>query len=101
MINNDHFYELEDDNSGDLISDRITDLMQSKYDPNEYDNFAEAISEATDADRQSIEDMLKKHITERDYAAIGKKLCSMAYIRMERYAEEHAQEDYAAGFLND
>lgn len=96
----DRYYEPEDDGS-DLISDRIADLMKSDYDPTNYDNFAECIAEAKDADRAIIEEMLKKHISERDYEALGKKLFYMAYERMERFAEEHAQEDYAAGYLND
>jgi hypothetical protein len=101
MINNDRFYEPEDDDSGDLIADRVSDLMQSDYNPTNYDTFAECISEAKEADRLLIEEMLKKHISERDYEALGKKLFYMAYERMERFAEEHAQEDYAAGYLND
>ena len=101
MINNDRYYEPTDDDSGDLIADRVSDLMQSDYDPTNYNNFAEAISEAKDADRLLIEEMLKKHITERDYEALGKKLFYLAYERMELFAEEHAQEDYAAGYLND
>jgi hypothetical protein len=100
MINNDRYYEPEDDGS-DLISDRVSDLMQSDYDPTNYDTFAECIAEAKEADRLLIEEMLKKHITERDYEALGKKLFYLAYERMELFAEEHAQEDYAAGYLND
>jgi hypothetical protein len=96
----DRYYEPEDDGS-DLISDRVADLMKSDYDPTNYDTFAECISEAKEADRLLIEEMLKKHITERDYEALGKKLFYMAYERMELFAEEHAQEDYAAGYLND
>ena len=101
MINNDRYYEPEDDDSGDLIADRVSDLLQSDYDPTNYDTFAECIAEAKEADRLIIEEMLKKHITERDYEALGKKLFYMAYERMELFAEEHAQEDYAAGYLND
>ena len=100
MINNDRYYEPEDDDS-DLLDERIADLMKSDYDPTDYNNFAECISEAKEADRLIIEEMLKKHITERDYEALGKKLFYMAYERMELFAEEHAQEDYAAGYLND
>jgi hypothetical protein len=100
MLNNDRYYEPEDDGS-DLIADRVSDLMKSDYDPTDYNNFAECISEAKEADRLIIEEMLKKHITERDYEALGKKLFYMAYERMELFAEEHAQEDYATGYLND
>ena len=101
MLNNDRYYEPEDDDSGDLIADRVSDLMQSDYNPTDYNNFAECISEAKEADRLIIEEMLKKHITERDYAALGKKLFYMAYERMELFAEEHAQEDLSAGYLHD
>jgi hypothetical protein len=101
MINNDRYYEPEDDDSGDLIADRVADLLQSDYDPTNYDTFSECIAEAKEADRLIIEEMLKKHITERDYEALGKKLFYMAYERMELFAQEHAQEDLSAGYLHD
>lgn len=100
MSMHDRYYEPEDDDS-DLLADRISELMGDKYNPEKYSNFAEAISEAKKADRLIIEEMLEKPISERDYLAIGRKLCSMAYEYMEGYAENHANDDLASGYLHD
>ena len=101
MYNNNRYYEPEDDDSEDLIADRINELMETEYNPEKYSNFSEAISEAKEADRLIIEEMLEKPIADRDYAAIGRKLCSMAYEYMEGYAENRAHGDYESGYLND
>jgi hypothetical protein len=100
MYNNDRYYEPEDDDS-DLIEEYIHDLMQDEYNPTKYKNFAEAISEAKEADRLIIEEMLQKPVADRDYAAIGRKLFDMAYSYMEGYAENHAMSSYENGYLND
>jgi hypothetical protein len=36
-----------------------------------------------------------------NYEALGRKLFGMAYDYMEKFAENHAQEDLSAGYLND
>ena len=95
----DRYYEPEDDDSGDLIENRMAELMKDDYSPDKYCNFAEGISEADRKDREAVEAILQQ--PEIDYAALGRKLYCMAYEYMERIAENHAQEDYASGYLND
>ena len=98
MSMHDRYYEPEDDDS-DLLDERIADLLNTDYDPTEYHNFAESISEANESDRQAVEDIIKQSTI--DYEALGRKLFCMAYDYMEKFAENHAQEDLSAGFLHD
>jgi hypothetical protein len=98
MSMHDRYYEPEDDDS-DLLDERIADLLNTDYDPTEYANFAESISEANESDRQAVEDIIKQSTI--DYEALGRKLFCMAYDYMEKFAENHAQEDLSAGFLHD
>jgi hypothetical protein len=98
MSMHDRYYEPEDDDS-DLLDERVAELLNSDYDPTEYSNFAEGISEAKESDRQAVEDIIKQSTI--DYEALGRKLFCMAYDYMEKFAENHAQEDLSAGFLND
>lgn len=98
MSRHDAYYEPEDDDS-DLLDDRVAELLKEDYDPTEYTNFSEGICEANDADRQAVEDILKQPTI--DYEALGRKLFCMAYDYMEKFAENHAQEDLSAGFLHD
>jgi hypothetical protein len=98
MTMHDRYYEPEDDDS-DLLSERISELMKSEYSPNQYDHFAEAITEATKSDREAVETILQQRPI--NYEALGRKLFGMAYDYMEKFAENHAQEDLSAGYLND
>ena len=98
MSMHDRYYEPEDDDS-DLLDERIADLLNTDYDPTEYHNFAEGISEASESDRQAVEDIIKQSTI--DYEALGRKMFCMAYDYMEKFAENHAQEDLSAGFLHD
>jgi hypothetical protein len=98
MSMHDRYYEPADDDS-DLVADRISELMKDKYDPAVYSNFAEGISEAKEADRQAVEAILQQPTI--DYEALGRKLFCMAYEYMEGYAENHANEDLASGYLYD
>jgi hypothetical protein len=98
MINNDRYYEPEDDDS-DLLDERIADLMKTDYNPEEYDHFAEGISEAKQSDREAVEMILQQ--SPINYEALGRKLYFMAYEYMEKFAENHAQEDLSAGYLHD
>ena len=98
MSMHDRYYEPEDDDS-DLLDERISELMKDDYDPTEYAHFAEGISEAKKADCEAVEAILKQPTI--DYEALGRKLFCMAYDYMEGFAENHAQEDLSAGFLND
>jgi len=98
MTMHDRYYEPEDDDS-DLLAERISELMKSDYDPTEYAHFAEAISEAKQSDCEAVEDILKQPTI--NYEALGRKLFCMAYDYMEKFAENHAQEDLNAGNLHD
>lgn len=98
MNMHDRYYEPEDDDS-DLLDERIAELLNSDYSPEDYSNFAEAISEATATEREAVETILQQPTI--DYEALGRKLFCMAFERMERYAENHAQEDLSSGYLHD
>ena len=98
MSRHDAYYEPEDDDS-DLLDERVAELLKEDYNPSDYQNFAEAVSEAEDNDRKAVEDILKQPTI--DYEALGRKLYCMAFEYMERYAENHAQEDLSAGFLHE
>ena len=99
MHSHDRYYEPEDDNSGDLIEERMAELMKGDYSPDKYSNFAEAINEADKENAKAVEAILQQ--ADIDYTALGRKLYCMAYEYMERISENHAQEDYASGYLND
>ena len=98
MTMHDRYYEPEDDDT-DLLNERISELMKSEYSPNQYDHFAEAISEAAKSDREAVETILQQRPI--NYEALGRKLFGMAYDYMQKFAENHAQEDLSAGYLND
>jgi hypothetical protein len=98
MTMHDRYYEPEDDDT-DLLNERISELMKSEYSPNQYDHFAEAISEAAKSNREAVEMILQQRPI--NYEALGRKLFGMAYDYMEKFAENHAQEDLSAGYLND
>lgn len=98
MNMHDRYYEPEDD-EGDLLDERIAELLKLDYNPEDYSNFAEAISEAKESDREAVEAILQE--SPINYEALGRKLFSMAYEYMERFAENHAQEDLSAGYLHD
>ena len=97
MSMHDRYYQPEDDDS-DLIDDRVSELMKDEYNPNKYKNFAEAISEAKESDREAVEDILQQ--VDIDYAALGRKLFAMAYDFMEHYAISHAEENLSSGYLD-
>ena len=94
----DRYFEPEDDQS-DLLDERVCELMNTKYSPENYCNFSEAISEAKPSDVEAVEIILQQ--SKIDYEALGRKLYCMAYEYMENYAENHAQEDLSAGKLQD
>lgn len=95
----DRYYEPSSEN--DLYVDwypiRMRELMQTHYNPANFDNFAESITEASDADKQVISEMLACPNVDIDYKALGRKLYCLSYLRMERFAEDHALEDWEAG----
>ena len=98
MSMHDRYYEPENDD-GDLLDERIYELLKEDYNPNEYPHFSEAISEAKKEDCEAVEAILQQ--PQVDFEALGRKLYCMAYEYMERMAENHAQEDLASGRLYD
>jgi hypothetical protein len=95
----DRYYEpdSEDDDYPDWFPIRVAELMMDEYSIAKYDNFAEGITEAAEADRAIISEMLNKPHIDIDFAALGRKVWSMAYDYMERFAENSAQEDWDRG----
>ena len=87
-----------EDNDSDRIDDRVADLMKDEYDPKQYANFAEGISEANEKDREAVELILQQ--SEIDYEALGRKLFCMAYDYMEGYANSHAEANLSSGYLD-
>jgi hypothetical protein len=76
------------------IEQRIEELMVSKdYDPTDVSHIAEAISEASRDDQDTIRD----YITQRDWAKLGQKLYVMSYDYMEHFAESEAQREVSNG----
>jgi hypothetical protein len=101
MVLNMNYYQPPEDNSGDLIADRMSELMKGEYNPESFDNFVESIAEASKEDQAIIEEMLQRPISNMDYYALGRKLFMLSYDRMEKFAENHARENYTSGYLND
>jgi hypothetical protein len=87
-----------EDNDFDRIDDRVSELMKDKYNPNQYSNFAEGISEANEKDREAVELILQQ--SEIDYEALGRKLFCMVYDYMEGYANSHAEANLSSGYLD-
>jgi len=95
----DRYYEPEDNDDGDLIENRVAELMKEDYNPSTYSNFSEGICEAKKSDVESVETILQ--MPDIDYAALGRKLYCMAYEYMENIATKHAEEDLCSGNLYD
>jgi hypothetical protein len=87
-----------EDNDSDRIDDRVAELMKDEYNPTQYSNFAEGISEANEKDREAVELILQQ--SEIDYEALGRKLFCMAYDYMEGYANSHAEANLSSGYLD-
>ena len=98
MFTKERYYEPEDEKSFDRIEERISELMKDEYNPTQYSNFAEGISEASEKDREAVELILQQ--SEIDYEALGRKLFCMAYDYMEGYATSHAEENLSSGYLD-
>ena len=95
----DRYYEpdSEDDDYPDWFPCRVADYMDDEYSIKKYSNFAEGITEAKEADRLIIEEMLSSPHADLDFAALGRKLWDMSFSYMERFAQDSAQEDWDRG----
>ena len=98
MFTKERYYEPEDNDDSDRIDDRVSELMKDEYDPTQYSNFAEGISEAKESDREAVEAILQQ--SKIDYEALGRKLFCMAYEYMEGYANSHAEANLSSGYLD-
>jgi len=101
MFRNERYYEPEDDDS-DALSERIIDLLNTKYDITEdFSLFAEGIQECSEADRESVLTILRgNNINTIDFAQLGRKLWDIAFTYSEELAENHAVEDLTSGNLD-
>ena len=76
------------------IEQRVDELMDSEeFDPSDAGHMGEAISEANEADQETIRD----YIEQKDWAKLGMKLYTMTYDYMEKYAESQAQREVRQG----
>ena len=98
MFTKERYYEPEDNDDSDRIDDRVAELIKDEYNPTQYSNFAEGISEANEKDREAVELILQQ--SKIDYEALGRKLFCMAYDYMEGYATSHAEENLSSGYLD-
>lgn len=93
MSMHDRYYEPEDgDDDSEEMEWEIDQLMKGDLNPDHYSNFAEAISEAEDKDRQAVEDILSQNPI--DFEQLGRKLYCMAYEYAEKYATRRVREGY-------
>jgi hypothetical protein len=98
MSMHDKYYEPEDDDMGDFIDIRTAELLNTKdYDPSDISHLAEAISEASAEDQQTIKDF----IDNAEWEKLGMKLYYISHEYMEKFAESHAVDEYNSGLLND
>jgi hypothetical protein len=85
-------YDNEDEQI--YIEERVPELMKTEdYDPSDISHMSEAISEASQADQETIRD----YIEQRDWAKLGQKLYVMSYDYMEHFAESKAQREVEQG----
>lgn len=100
-MNNDRYYEPEDDFDSDLLDDRITELLNTDYDITQHFYlFAEGISECSESDKESILTILQGNVNTIDFAQLGRKLWDVAFSYAERIAENHATENLTSGYLD-
>jgi hypothetical protein len=101
MYNNNRYYEPEDDNTSDLLVDRINELVNTKYDiTKDFSLFAEGIQECSEADRESVLTILQGNVNTIDFTQLGRKLWDIAFSYSESIAEYHAYEDLESGSLD-
>lgn len=98
MFRKERYYEPEDNDDQDRIDEYAAELLNEEYSPEKYSNFAEAISEAKEKDRQAVEDILSQ--SPINYEALGRKLYCIAYEYWEHCAESRAADALMQGYLD-
>ena len=85
-------YDNEDEEI--YIEERVPELMATKdYDPSDVSHMAEAISEASAIDQETIRDFIER----KEWDKLGAKLFYMTYEYMEKFAESEAQREVEQG----
>jgi len=85
-------YDREDEEI--YIESRVPELMHTKdYDPSDVSHMAEAISEASAIDQETIRDFIER----KEWDKLGAKLFYMTYEYMEKFAESEAQREVSNG----
>ena len=85
-------YDNEDEEI--YIEERVPELMATKdYDPSDVSHMAEAISEASAIDQETIRDFIER----KEWDKLGAKLFYMTYEYMEKFAESEAQREVSNG----
>jgi len=76
------------------IEERVPELMTTKdYDPSDTSHMAEAISEASAIDQETIRDFIER----KEWDKLGAKLFYMSYEYMEHFAQMEAQREVSNG----
>lgn len=85
-------YDSEDEEI--YIENRVPELMTTKdYDPADVSHMAEAISEASKEDQETIRDFIEQKAWDK----LGMKLFYMSYEYMEHFATSEAQREVSNG----
>lgn len=79
------------------LDDIEQELLEGEYNPNHYDNFAEAIGEATPDEIETIEDWLERG----EFEKLGRMLWCISLAYWEKQAQDKAPEVYYNGRKND
>lgn len=91
------YYDDEDPNYDETISDRTYEYLSegSLYDPFNWENFSNALCDATETQVYEIMDWAKN----KNFEQLGRYIVLMVQDRMEKYAEQTAIEDYNKGLI--
>ena len=83
----DRYYEPEDDDDSEELSERIWDLVNKdpKFDPTDLGNLSEAIGQ--DNKNVELQQFIRDCVEQKDWAALGLKLYMTSYEYMEEAAE--------------
>jgi len=100
LSRHDAYYEPEDNDDDEKIDNEVRELMLGEYNPFIYSNFAEALQEAKDSDREIVEDMLRQPLVDINYEILGRKLHTMAWEYWESCSEALAADRLVKGYLS-
>ena len=95
MLNNDRYYEPEDDDSSDFIDERAAELLKD-IQPNTVARLCEAIGEDL---LFKAKDQLQDYLDNKDFENLGRKIWALNIEYWETWAENSATEDYNSGLL--